>query len=89
MNVEYDGPPSPDGWAWFAAGPAAGEPDDTLTNAAVACFAGRQGELLLRHLDHVFLQRRVPPSASDAVLRHVEGQRSAIAYLIRLARPRG
>jgi len=77
------------GWAWFEATPPSGGQNEALANAAIACFAGRNGDLLLQHLRNVYLDRRVAPSASDAELRHVEGQRSAIAYLIRLARPRG
>lgn len=77
------------GWSWFdSPGPAAA-PDDALGKAAGACFAGPDGKLLLRHLRSVFLDRRVPPDATDSVLRHVEGQRFAIDYLMRLARPRG
>ncbi len=77
------------GWSWFAAEPPNGTPDDDLTKAMQACFAGRNGDVVIQHLRTTFLDRRVAPSASDAELRHVEGQRAAIAYLLRLARPRG
>ena len=77
------------GWAWFAADPPSPSEDDDLTNAAAACFSGRQGRTVIQHLRSRFLDRRVSPSASDAELRHVEGQRFAIAYLLRLAHQRG
>ncbi len=77
------------GWAWFASDGASPLHDDDLTSAMAACFAGRHGEIVIQHLRNLFLDRRVPPTASDAELRHVEGQRFAIAYLLRLARPRG
>jgi hypothetical protein len=77
------------GWSWFAAQTPITLQEDELANAAAACFAGRSGELVVQHLRSTFLERRVAPAASDAELRHVEGQRSAIAYLLRLARPRG
>ena len=77
------------GWSWFDSAPPAAVEDETLAKAAGACFAGRDGELVLRHLRSVFLDRRVPPHATDAMLRHVEGQRCAIDYLTRLALPRG
>lgn len=77
------------GWSWFAPeAPSVGR-DDALSDAAIACFSGRNGELVFDHLRTLFLERRVAPHASDAELRHVEGQRAAIAYLFRLARYRG
>jgi hypothetical protein len=77
------------GWSWFAAEPPSATPDDDLTKAMQACFAGRNGDVVIQYLRTTFLERRVAPSASDAELRHVEGQRAAIASLLRLARPRG
>ena len=77
------------GWAWFATEPPGPLKDDDLAKAVAACFAGRHGAIVIQHLQSLFLDRRVAPNASDAELRHVEGQRSAIAYLLRLARPRG
>lgn len=77
------------GWAWFAAEASAPPQDDQLAHAAAACFSGRHGAIVAQHLRSHFLDRRVPPSASDAELRHVEGQRSAIAYLLRLAHSKG
>ncbi len=77
------------GWAWFDAEAPSPPSDDELANAAAACFAGRHGALVVQHLRSHFLNRRVPPSASDAELRHVEGQRTAIAYVLRLAHLRG
>lgn len=73
-----------EGWSWFEpTTPASGPPDDAC-RAAAACFAGRDGDLLLRHLQRAFLDRRMPPSASDAELRHAEGQRSVVAHLVTL-----
>ncbi len=82
-------PDTESGWSWFNPAQPVAAGDEALVKAAGACFAGRDGELLLRHLRSVFLDRRVPPDATDSVLRHVEGQRFAIDYLTRLARPRG
>ncbi len=79
----------PLGWSWFADDRPSTRPDDDLAKAIQACFAGRNGEVVIQHLRTTFLDRRVAPSASDAELRHVEGQRAAIAHLLRLARPRG
>lgn len=55
-------------------------PDISQTFAR--CFASRDGQLVLEHLERCFLLRRCPPSASDAELRHLEGQRSAVAHIL-------
>jgi hypothetical protein len=36
---------------------------------------------VLEHLRRLILDRRCPPGASDAELRHLEGQRFAVAYI--------
>lgn len=90
MNGSFDDDGPVADWPWtIAASQCPREGEDVVVKAAAACFAGRNGEIILAHLRSTFLDRRVAPSASDAELRHVEGQRSAIAHLIRLARPRG
>ena len=38
----------------------------------------------LEHLRRIILERRLAPHASDAELRHLEGQRYAVAYIIAL-----
>lgn len=74
------------GWAWLEAATADGdEPPPDLCRAAAACLGSADGRLLTRHLRRLFLDRRMPPSASDAELRHLEGQRSAVAHLLLLA----
>ena len=76
------------GWAWFD-GSAVSEPathighPDICHDAAV-CFSTAAGREVLRHLERSFLDRRLPPTASDALLRHVEGQRSVVAHLLAL-----
>lgn len=58
--------------------------DDGLPRLFAECFRGSRGEAALGHLRRTFLLRRLPPQASDAELRHLEGQRAAIAYIIDL-----
>ena len=77
--------PSP-GWPWPDGEPPA-TADGAVDEAFVACFAGPAGRIVLDQLRRVFLDRRVAPSASDAELRHVEGQRSAAAWLLAMAAP--
>jgi hypothetical protein len=77
------------GWSWFSETAPSAHQDEDLAQAVAACLAGSNGDIVIQHLRATFLDRRVAPTASDAELRHIEGQRSAIAYLLRLARPRG
>ena len=68
------------GWSWFDAGsaPADAAADLELCRAYARCFAGQDGRQVMAHLARIILDRRLPPSASDAELRHLEGQRCAI-----------
>ena len=75
----------PHGWAWFAhdATPADRRPEEIeLCRAFARCFAGADGRLVLEHLRRTVLERRLPPNASDAELRHLEGQRYAVAHIV-------
>lgn len=77
---------APSGWAWFAAhdaAPADPAPEHLeLCRAFARCLAGADGRMVLDHLKRVVLDRRLPPNASDAELRHLEGQRYAVAYIV-------
>lgn len=77
-----DGAPS--GWDWFAAGNAASADGEELElcRAFARCFASAEGRSVLEHLRRVVLERRLAPNASDAELRHLEGQRYAVAYIV-------
>jgi hypothetical protein len=73
------------GWAWFAHDPAAGEPlpeEPALCRTFARCFAGADGRAVLEHLRRTVLERRLAPSASDAELCHLEGQRYAVAQIV-------
>jgi hypothetical protein len=37
---------------------------------------------VLEHLRRTVLERRLAPNASDAELRHLEGQRYAVAHIV-------
>jgi hypothetical protein len=84
LPMPADGAPS--GWAWFAVAETASAgsgPDELeLCRAFARCFAGADGRIVLDHLKRVVLDRRLPPSASDAELRHLEGQRCAVAHIV-------
>jgi hypothetical protein len=75
----------PLGWTWFAhaAAPAEAHPGESeLCRAFAHCFAGADGRVVLEHLRRTVLERRLPPNASDAELRHLEGQRYAVAQIV-------
>jgi hypothetical protein len=74
----------PQGWDWLESDAARIEPPAELCRCVAACFGGPSGRLLLRHLRRLFADRRLPPSATDAELRHVEGQRSVVSHLLQL-----
>ena len=73
-----------DGWGWFDSGihDEAETEDHELCRSFARCFKNADGDLVIRHLKRVFLDRRLAATATDAELRHVEGQRSAIAHVI-------
>ncbi|MEZ5823462.1 MAG: hypothetical protein R3C97_01575 [Geminicoccaceae bacterium] len=73
------------GWSWFENREDTQSENDGLRDLFEATFATRPGRIVLAHLRQLFIERRVPPSATDAELRHVEGARAAIAYIERLA----
>jgi hypothetical protein len=72
------------GWSWFdAASAGTGDGADLeLCRACARCFGGADGERVIGHLTRTILERRLLPQASDAELRHLEGQRCAIASLL-------
>ncbi len=68
---------------WSALEPKAGQRGAAQDLAAdfARCFSTPAGRRVLEYLERAFLARRVPPTASDALLRHVEGQRSVVAHV--------
>lgn len=46
-----------------------------VERAFARCFRGPDGDLVLAHLKTSTLERALGPNASDAALRHLEGQR--------------
>ncbi len=60
------------------------ENDDDAARAAVRCLTGAAGETLIRYLRAITLDRALGPDASDAQLRHLEGQRQLVRHLLAL-----
>lgn len=74
----------PGGWAWFEEPvDAQVDPDEiALCQAFARTLSGPDGQQIQAHLKRLMLDRRLAPSATNAELWHLEGQRSAIAYVL-------
>ena len=77
-----------DGWGWFDAVEntvprAIGnlENGDDLPALAARCFKGDDGRRLLTYLRKITLERGLAPGVSEALLRHLEGQRQLVKYI--------
>jgi hypothetical protein len=72
------------GWSWFEvpSKPTSDPSEPELCRAYARCFAGPDGDDVIAHLTRSILDRRLPPNATDAELRHLEGQRFAIAGVL-------
>lgn len=55
-----------------------------LAIAFARCFGTRDGEIVLDHLTNLTQRRFCGPQTTDAVLRHLEGQRHLVGYLLAL-----
>lgn len=78
------------GWSWLdhATGATDGDPrpDADLARAFAACFRGGDGERVLSFLRAATLERALGPEASEAQLRHLEGQRQLVMIMTVLIR---
>nr|BDD47277.1 hypothetical protein 1 [bacterium] len=52
-----------------------------LAVEAARVFSSAEGRRVLHHLRAITRERVLAPDASDAALRHVEGQRALVAHL--------
>jgi hypothetical protein len=74
-------------WPWAEPGPPtapSGEDRAALARACARLFAHADGRRLLAHLHALTVGRHLGPEASDAALRHLEGQRALVGHLNRL-----
>lgn len=71
-----------DDWNAFYDAPSPGNDDiPDLARAAAQVWASAPGRLLLEHLSDITLGRKLAPSATDAELRHLEGQRALVHHV--------
>jgi|GEM_PF-664222 len=72
-------------WLWFEESEAPreseGDAGPVLAEAFARAFRTPDGRVVLQHLMTRIQNHHLGPSASDAALRHLEGQRQLIAYL--------
>ena len=84
-------PGSNSGWSWFDVAPqktidqerSSGITADLL-NAYVRTFRSEAGLQVMKHLRAITTDRVIGPDASDALLRHLEGQRQLVNYIANL-----
>ncbi|HER27730.1 MAG TPA: hypothetical protein ENI69_11535 [Rhodospirillales bacterium] len=65
-------------------GPSGFASDKDLAQAFTRCFRGPDGVRVIEHLRQTTLCRALGPAASDALLRHLEGQRQLVARILSL-----
>ena len=61
------------------------ELDSALRAKFSRAFDSEDGRSVISHLKSITLARSLGPSASDAALRHLEGQRQLVIYILALA----
>jgi len=75
------------GWGWFeqTLNPQenADLPED-LPARFVRCFNDEDGEAVLKHLADMTLGRSLGANAHNGILRHLEGQRYLVSYIMGL-----
>jgi hypothetical protein len=81
------------GWAWFHFPTDAevsrsehAEQDRETSVLFARCFHSPEGRRVLDHLCAMTLHRTPGPYASEALLRHIEGQRQLVLYIQALVR---
>lgn len=62
--------------------------DDEIRTAFVKCFNNREGQIALSFLKRLTLERYLGPDSSADALRHLEGQRQLVGYILSLLNSR-
>ncbi|MGE5503550.1 MAG: hypothetical protein ACM31L_03920 [Actinomycetota bacterium] len=78
-------PSPPSGWGGLDPSPPPAEADGLdLARRFARVFGTGDGEAVLAHLEALSLGRCLGPDASDAALRHLEGQRHLVHHIRQL-----
>lgn len=78
------------GWNWFDTARPTPPTDaveaerENLAAAFARCFHAADGARVLGYLKSLTVERALGPGATDALLRHVEGQRQLVAHILAL-----
>ncbi len=76
--------PLPEGWTGIDPADPVPSPESDLACAYARCFGGSEGARVLGDLRGRTLDRALGPAASDAELRHLEGQRALVVRILAL-----
>ena len=60
------------------------DPGDDIAACFARCFGTGNGARVLAHLRGLTLDRALGPNATDAQLRHLEGQRALLCIILAL-----
>ncbi|SCA55386.1 conserved hypothetical protein [Candidatus Terasakiella magnetica] len=77
------------GWGWFEKAMSeeiTGEAGEDVPARFARCFSGVDGEAALSHLAEMTLARPLGANAHNGILRHLEGQRYLVSYIMGLVR---
>lgn len=58
--------------------------DEEIRQAFARCFNSREGRIVLSFLKRLTLERYLGPDSSADALRHLEGQRYLVGYILTL-----
>lgn len=75
------------GWAWFdplITDAQQSEKSEDIAGLFASCFSGINGEKCLNYLAQQTLSRALGPNVDDGVLRHLEGQRYMVSFIMGL-----
>jgi hypothetical protein len=77
------------GWSWFEKAMDHTEDlqvQEDMPTRFARCFSGEDGEAALSHLAEMTLARPLGANAHNGILRHLEGQRYLVSYIMGLVR---
>lgn len=73
----------------FSSGEGEGDEGRDVAGCFARCFATADGQRVLAHLRRVAFGRVFGPEASEAALRHAEGQKQLVALILAFIRRGG
>lgn len=86
FETRKQGEPHKRGWTWFDQAEKPPVADQDLAQRFARCFQGAEGDALLAHLVDMTMGRPLGANTRNDILRHVEGQRYLVAYLMTMVR---